>query len=163
MLVSIVRSLPKRFAYRWNHQACFVKQAKFNFNRYRRSQSEETRRSSGRRKELHGLSKRAISTGRHSFSFYEDVEQSRKKRVPFRMTGKRYELRYRGLCCLTQVILSIAISGQRLEGSMRWCDWSKLSAQSCRLLFEPRKRFVRISDIFEYSQIFEQFVSTLVI
>ena len=59
VVVSIVRSLPKRFAYRWNHQACFVKhvQAKLNFNRYRRSQSEETRRCSGRRKELHSLSK----------------------------------------------------------------------------------------------------------
>ena len=84
--------------------------------------------------------------GCHSFSL---ISQKSRNSDAFRRMGKRYELP--GCVCLFESFRRSRSGGQRARGSVRRCKVSVQITEKwnkrCRLLFEPRKIFVRFSDI----------------
>ena len=100
------------------------------------------------RKELQSSSKPACHQSRWVVARFFDQSKSRIS-ADFRRTGKRYEPP--GCVGQFEPFRRSRSSGQRAPGSVRRCKVSvqitENELQRCRLLFKPRKIFVRFSDI----------------
>ena len=146
------------------------KKGKFNFKRYQSSQSKfatETRRCSGvlEKSSRDRLHLNAIDlVGRSaSLLIFDLSKEYYRSSAAFRRTGKRYELP--GCVGRFEQFRRSRSGGKRARGSVRRCKASVQITENERsaiAYYSNHGKYSFGSAIFDYSRIFEQFVSTLV-